>query len=60
MGLRHLRLANATAAVGSARKGDRAEVCLVDYASCPVSDVCWVIDFGSGCDQRDNCLVDTS
>ena len=60
--MRHLRLANAAvaAALGSARKSDRAEVCLVDYASCPASDVCWVIDFASGCEQSDNCLVDTS
>lgn len=62
MSLRHVRLANAVCSrtPGSARKGEHAELCLVDYASCPVSDVCWIVDFDSGCDQRDNCLIDTS
>ena len=62
MGLRHLRLANAAGAgsLGSARKDELAEFCLVDYASCKKSDVCWLVDLDAGCDQSDNCLIDTS
>ena len=62
MELRHLRLANAVGSVlpCSARKDPRAEFCFVDYASCKQSDVCWLVDLDAGCDQSDNCIVDTS
>lgn len=60
--LRHLRLVSGLApgAPGTARKSENAEMCLVDYASCKVSDVCWLVDFDSDCDQSDNCLIDTT
>ena len=62
MALRHLRLANAIGrgGPGSFRKGEAGEFCLVDYSSCPSSDVCWLVDFDNGCTERDNCIIDTS
>lgn len=62
MALRHLRLANrgGGGVPGSARKSGGGEYCLVDYSSCPSSDVCWLMDFDNGCSERDNCLIDTS
>ena len=62
MVLRHLRLANAVGSggLGSSRKSEGGEFCLVDYSSCPSSDVCWLVDFDNGCSERDNCIIDTS
>jgi len=37
-----------------------SEICLIDYAHCPQHDLCWIADFGSGCDSKDNCFVDTN
>lgn len=37
-----------------------SEICLIDYAHCPTRDLCWIIDFGSGCDTQDNCIIDTN
>jgi hypothetical protein len=38
---------------------EEGEYCLVDYSSCPTSDVCWLMDMDNGCESRDNCIIDT-
>lgn len=59
--MKHLRLANgsATGLAGARRDSSVSEICLVDYSHCPQSDLCWLIDAGCGCQERDNCIVDT-
>ncbi len=53
----HLRVANA--GCPAPRKAEDSEVCFVDYSQCPTSDLCWVLDLGCGCQNTDNCIVDT-
>jgi hypothetical protein len=60
MSVRHLRLANGATPLGAARKAAAGEYCLVDYSSCPTSDVCWLFDLDNSCDERDNCIIDTA
>ena len=54
----HLRLANGGS--GDPRVTEDSEVCFVDYSQCPTSDLCWLIDLACGCQNRDNCIIDTS
>lgn len=56
--VRHLRPANCVGPV--VHRKNVGEYCLVDYSSCPVSDVCWIVDMDNGCVERDNCIIDTS
>jgi len=52
----HLRLANGG---GTSRKTEDSEACFVDYSHCPSSDLCWILDLGCGCQNTDNCIIDT-
>jgi hypothetical protein len=59
--MRHLTLANRWQPIRRpAGKSPDSDMCLVDYAHCPTSDVCWLIDVGSGCDAHDGCIIDTN
>ena len=59
--MKHLKVANGSlVVVGAGKESEVSETCLVDYAHCPESDVCWLIDAGSGCNKRDNCIIDTN
>lgn len=58
--MRHLRPANRSPLGVVANRQQQGEYCLVDYSSCPTSDVCWLADMDNGCDARDNCIVDIS
>ena len=61
MGMVHLRLANgAGMVVPSAGEMQQTERCLLDYSSCSVSDICWLLDLAGGCDASDHCIIDTS
>jgi hypothetical protein len=54
----HLRLANGGRE--RPRVTEDSEACFVDYSQCPTADLCWVLDLGCGCQNRDNCIIDTS
>jgi hypothetical protein len=56
--LRHLRLANGCRECP--RKAQDTEACFIDYSQCPTADLCWVLDLACGCQNRDNCIIDTS
>ncbi len=60
VGVRYLRIANGP---GVARawspRSSKKDVCLIDYASCAGSDVCWLLDIESDCMSNDGCIVDT-
>lgn len=53
----HLRLANGGG--GRPGKTEDSEACFIDYSHCPTSDLCWVLDLGCGCQNTDNCIIDT-
>jgi hypothetical protein len=57
--MRHLRLAN-RGSPEVASQEPNAEFCLVDYSSCPQSDVCWLMDMDNNCPSSDGCLIDIS
>ena len=42
-----------------AAQSETSEICFVDYSQCPSSDLCWILDAGCGCEQHDNCFIDT-
>lgn len=54
----HLRLANGGGE--RSRKTEDTEACFIDYSQCPTADLCWLIDMACGCQNRDNCIIDTS
>jgi hypothetical protein len=58
--VRHLRVVNGSSRMLPTARKEESEVCFIDYASCPVSDTCWVLDLGSGCEQHDGCIIDTN
>jgi hypothetical protein len=58
--MRHLRIVNGSSRVLPVARKEESEVCFIDYASCPTSDTCWVLDLASGCDQHDGCIIDTN
>lgn len=60
IGVRHLRSVNGSSMVIPSAPKSESEICFIDYASCPVRDVCWVLDLGSGCDTHDGCIIDTN
>ena len=60
MGVKHMKLANGIrGAADVAARSEVSEICFVDYSQCPSSDLCWILDAGCGCEQHDNCFVDT-
>lgn len=60
IGVRHLRVVNGSSVVVPASSKKESEVCFIDYAQCPVRDICWVLDLGSGCVTHDGCIIDTN
>ncbi|MBD3347707.1 MAG: hypothetical protein GF400_00745 [Candidatus Eisenbacteria bacterium] len=57
--MKHLMPANCGRAAAASSNGD-AEYCLVDYASCSQSDICWLVDMDDNCDSSDGCIIDVS
>lgn len=58
--MKHLRLAGAVGPdLYTAPSNGTSEVCFVDYSHCSVSDICWVLDLGCGCQNHDGCIIDT-
>jgi hypothetical protein len=51
---------NGSSVVVPASSKKESEVCFIDYAQCPVRDICWVLDLGSGCNTQDSCIIDTN
>jgi hypothetical protein len=60
IGMRHLRAVNGSCVVVPSARRNESEICFIDYASCPNRDTCWVLDLGSGCNQKDGCIIDTN
>lgn len=56
--VKHLRAANGSALAVPVVGKAVSDVCLVDYSHCPVGDTCWLIDFDTGCDSSDSCIID--
>ena len=60
MSLKHMKLANGARGMTEvAGKAEVSEICFVDYSQCSSSDLCWILDAGCGCEQHDNCFIDT-
>ena len=56
--MKHLRVANGSALAVPVARRSVSDICLVDYSHCPVGDTCWLMDFDTGCDTSDSCIID--